>query len=90
MAFLPAGSFRGHFVGHPTPNFLYSDVAQHVMHLQDAWVSFTAWTKHLVRQHMGFEGVRCPLDLCRKDVEVSPWCRLAIRDLPISATFGFH
>ena len=39
---------------------------------------------------MGFEGVGCPLDLRRKDVEVTPWYPLAIRDVPISTTFGFH
>ena len=53
-------------------------------------MSFTAATKYLVRQHMGFEEVRCPLDLPRKDVGVTPWYPLAIRDVPISATFGFH
>ena len=49
-----------------------------------------ASTKHLVLQNMGFEQVRCPLDLRRKEVEVTPWYPLAIRDVPISATFGFH
>ena len=90
MALIRVGSFRGHFAEHPMPDSLYSDVAEHVMDLQDAWLSFTAATKHLVRQHMGFEEVRCPLDLHRKDVEVAPWYTLAIRDVPTSATFGFH
>ena len=58
--------------------------------VQVAWVSFTATTKHLVCQHMGFEAVRCPLGVRRKDVEVTPWYPLAIRDVPISATFGFQ
>ena len=31
-----------------------------------------------------------PVNLRRKDVEVTPWYPLAIRDVPISATFGFH
>ena len=39
---------------------------------------------------MGFEEVRCPLDVRRKEVEVTPWYPVAIRDVPISATFGFH
>ena len=90
MALTPAGSLRGHFAGHPMPDSLYSDVAEHVTDLQDAWLSFTAATKHLVRQHMGFEDVRCPLDLRRKDVEVTPWYPLAIRDVPIPTTFGVH
>ena len=60
------------------------------MDLQEAWVSFTASTKHLVRQNMGFEKVPCPLDLRRKEVEVTPWYPLAIRYLPSSATVGFH
>ena len=89
-AFIPAGSLRGHFAGHPMPNSPYSDEAEHVTDLQDTWMSFTAATKHLVCQHMSFEEVRCPLDLRRKDVEVTPWYPLAIRDVPISATFGFH
>ena len=72
------------------PDSLYSDVAEHVTDLQDAWLSFTAATKHLVLQHRGFEEVWCPLDLWRKGVEVTPWYPLAIRDVPISATFGFH
>ena len=37
-----------------------------------------------------FEEVRCPFDLRRKDVQVTPWYPLAIRDVPFSATFGFH
>ena len=90
MALIPAGHLRGHFAGHPMPDSLYSDVAQHVTGVQDAWVSFTASTKHLVRQHMGFEQVRCLLDLRHKEVEVTPRYPLAIRDVPISATFGFH
>ena len=87
MALIPAGSLRGHFAGHPTPDSLYSDVAQHVT---DTWVSFTASTKHFVRQSMGFEIVRCPLELHRKEVDVTPWYPLAIGDVPISATFGVH
>ena len=46
--------------------------------------------KQLVRQCMGFEEVRCPLDVRCKDVEVTPWYPLVIRDVPISATFDFH
>ena len=42
MALIPTGSLRGHYAGHRTPDSLYSDVAQHVAGLQDAWVSFTA------------------------------------------------
>ena len=72
------------------PDSLYCDVAQHVRDLQDAWVPFTAATRHLVHQHMGLEEVRCPLDLRRKDIEFNPWYPFTIRDVPISATFGFH
>ena len=39
---------------------------------------------------MGFEEVRCPLDVHCKEVEVTPWHPLVIQDVPISATFGFH
>ena len=53
-------------------------------------MSFTAATKHLVREHMGYEEVWCPLDLRSKDLEVTPWYCLTIRDVPISASFGFH
>ena len=60
------------------------------MDLQDARVTIWASTKHLVRQHMGFEQVRCPLDLRRKEVEVTVWYPLAIRDVPMSTTSGFH
>ena len=90
MALIPASRLRGHFAGHPTPDSLYSDVAQHVTDLQDAWVSFTASTKHLVCQHMGFEQARCPFDLHHKEVEATPWYPSPIRDVPVSATFGFH
>ena len=72
-----------------TPYVVMCD-AEHVTDLQNAWLSFTAVTKHLVREHMGFAEVRCPLDLPRNDVGVTPWYPLAIRDGPISATFGFH
>ena len=72
------------------PKSLYSDMAQHVTDLQDAWLSFTAATKHLVREHTGFEEVRCPLDLRRKDGEVTQLYSLAIMDVPISVAFGFH
>ena len=72
MALIPASSLRGHFAGHPAPESLSSDVAQHPADLQDAWVSFMAATKHLVCPHMGFEEVRCPLDFHRKDVEGTP------------------
>ena len=30
------------------------------------------------------------MDLRRKDLEVTPWYPLAIGDVPISVTFGFH
>ena len=90
MALILAGNLRGHFAGHHTPDTLYSDVAEYVTDLQDAWLSVTVATKHLVRQHMGFEEVPCPLDLRRKDVEVTPWYPLAIGDVPISATSGFY
>ena len=53
-------------------------------------VSVAAATKHLMRQHMGFEEVPSRLDLRRRDFDVTRWHPLAIRDAPISATFGFH
>ena len=70
MALVSAGSLRGHFAWHPMPDSLYSDVGERVSDLQDAWLSFTAPRKHLLRQHVGFEKVQCPLDLHRKGVEV--------------------
>ena len=73
MALTRAGSLRGHFAGHPTPDSLYGDVAQHISDLQDAWVSFTAFAKLLVRQGMGFEQVLRPLDVRRKGDGVTPW-----------------
>ena len=53
-------------------------------------MSFTASTKPLVRQGMCFEQVRCPWDARCKEVDVTPWYTLAIRGVPVSATFGFH
>ena len=90
MVLIPNGSLRGHFAGHSTPHSIYSDMGEHVTDVPEEWALFTASTKHLVRQSMGFEQVWCPLHLRRKEVEVTPWCSLAMRDVLISATFGFH
>ena len=72
------------------PHSLHSNVAQFLTHSHDTWVSFRASTKNLLRQGIILEQLRCPLDLCKKEVAVTPWYPLAIRDVPISATFGFH